>query len=353
MARHLLNLLLVSSLTSTVFSVPSSSISDSLPAFRWNLLATNSAQQFRGLSPVSADIAWVAGTNGTVLRTSNGGQTWQSVGPSDGGNLEFRDVQAFSESKAVILSIGEGNASRIYNTDDGGATWNLAFTNADASAFYDCMAFDTPRHGLAVSDPVDGKFRILETVDGGASWAIVDPAGMPPALSGEFGFAASGTCIATAAERWYLASGGVDPSRIFRSLDGGHNWEVTNSAVAGGDSAGVYSLSFSDARHGIAVGGDYTVPNGTVRTSAWSKDGGVTWHSSDVYPGGYRSGSSWIPGMCPYAIAVGPTGSDMTPDGGKTWKSFDNGTYDSVVCVGHAVCWASGTKGRVAKLVIG
>jgi hypothetical protein len=41
---------------------------------------------------------------------------------------------------------------------------------------------------------------------------------MPPALGGEFGFAASGTCLEAAAGRWYIASGGVDPGRIFEVL---------------------------------------------------------------------------------------------------------------------------------------
>jgi hypothetical protein len=52
------------------------------------------------------------------------------------------------------------------------------------------------------------------------------------------------------------------------------------------------------------------------------------------------------------ALAVGPTGSDFTIDGGRSWHGFDNGTFDIVECVNGYVCWASGSKGRIAKLVI-
>lgn len=67
----------------------------------------------------------------------------------------------------------------MYRTDDGGATWTESFRNTDPRAFYDCLTFFDTRHGLAMSDPVDGKFRILSTKDGGRSWAVLPNEGMP------------------------------------------------------------------------------------------------------------------------------------------------------------------------------
>ncbi|KAK7757499.1 hypothetical protein SLS62_000514 [Diatrype stigma] len=335
-----------------------------LPHLAWHLLPTGSEQQFRGLAPVSDAIAWASGTNGTVLRTTDGGRTWTSVGPvldPDPADLQFRDIQAWSADRAVMLSIGAGALSRIYHTRDGGATWALAFANADEAAFYNCMDFedgdDDEAHGLAVSDPVDGTFRLIETRDGGASWAPVDPsaagASLPAARDGEFGFAASGTCIATQSGRWYVATGGVDPGRVFRSASrSGHQWEevAANSSIRGGASAGVFSVQFRDARHGIAVGGDFEDPSGAVDNAAWSDDGGATWTKAERFPAGYRSGSAWVPGLGGVALAVGPTGSDFTVDGGRTWHAFYNGSFDSVACVQGPVCWASGSQGRIGRL---
>ncbi|KAI1412017.1 oxidoreductase [Hypoxylon sp. FL1857] len=319
----------------------------------WKLLPTGSDARFRGLAPVSDKIAWVSGTSGTVLRSIDGGGTWESVGPKlseQDATLEFRDIEAWSAEKAVILSIGEGNSSRVYVTSDGGTTWTQSFTNQEPTAFYDCIAFENPEHGMAMSDPVDGKIRLIETRDGGASWDIVDSAGMAPALDGESGFAASGTCLATTAGRWYVASGGVNPGRIFRSRDGCH-WDVSNASIAGGEGSGVFSVQFRDAKNGIAVGGNYSAPTGAINNAAWSRDGGVTWTPSTSFPGGYRSGSSWMT-LYSAALAVGPTGSDITLDGGRNWKLFDNGSFDSVECVKGPVCWASGENGRVARLVV-
>lgn len=318
----------------------------------WILTPTGTRQQFRGLAPVSDKIAWVSGTGGTVLRTTDGGTSWASVGPAlsaEDQSLEFRDIQAWTENNAVILSIGESTDSRVYITDDGGKSWTLSFTNSEPAAFYDCLAFESAEHGLALSDPVDGRFRLIETQDGGKSWSIVDPAGIPEAIPGEFGFAASGTCLSTAAGRWYIASGGVDPGRVFRSADG-HDWDVSDSSIAGGAAGGVFSVRFRDATHGLALGGDFEKPTGAADNAAWSSDGGASWTPADKFPSGYRSGSSWIPGFCNVALAVGPTGSDFTRDAGRTWHVFDNGTFDSVECLGKSTCWASGSGGRVARL---
>jgi photosystem II stability/assembly factor-like uncharacterized protein len=320
----------------------------------WELTPPGSSARFRGLSAVSGNVAWASGTLGTVLRTTDGGATWVSVGPPDTSALQFRDIEATSHRHAVILSIGTGTDSRIYVTDDGGASWTLAFQNEDPAAFYDCMAFSTPKRGLALSDPVDGAFRLQETTDGGHTWSLVDPSGMPPALPNEFAFAASGTCLtAGQGQTTYLGSGGGDAPRIFVSKDRGHTWSVTQAPLAVGPSAGVFSVRFRDRHNGIAVGGDFANPTSNLGNAAWSSDGGVTWRPASVLPAGYRSGSDWLPHERDVAVAVGPSGSDVTLDAGRTWSSFDSGSFDSVECAADGACWASGEQGRVARLVVG
>lgn len=317
------------------------------PHLSWHLTDTGVTARFRGLAPVSSSVAWAAGTAGTVLRTADGGRHWASVGPAGAAALEFRDIEAFDARHAVALTIGTGTDSRIYSTSDGGRSWTQTFQNDDPNAFYDCMTFLDPRHGLALSDPVDGKFRILASSDGGRHWAVTSPAGMPAALTGEFAFAASGTCLVSTQGKAYFASGGGATSRIFSSADFGHSWKVVDSPLPSGPSAGIYSLAFADPAHGIAVGGDYVTPDAAPDGSAYLA--GRRWTVSAKVPGAYRSGAAWI-GHGPGALAVGPTGSDISYDGGRTWKAFDTGSFDAVMCAHDGACWASGEQGRVARL---
>jgi photosystem II stability/assembly factor-like uncharacterized protein len=327
------------------------------PSYQWKQTPTGSTAQFRGLSAVSKDVAWVGGTEGQVLRTVDGGKHWQNVSPPGAGALQFRDVEAFDAQRALVLSIGTGEDSRIYRTVNGGKSWTETFRNTDANAFYDCFAFNDHKHGLALSDPVDGKFRIAATSDGGKSWKVQSNAGMPAALTGEFAFAASGTCLVAGPGRtaWF-ASGGGDRPRVFRTVDGGKHWTVADSPMASGEAAGIFSLAFRGPLVGVAVGGDFLKPTEAVKAASVTDDGGRTWKlvAADKAPKGYRSGSHFVPWSPSTVVAVGPSGSDVSFDGGRSWEQFYDGSFDSVECAGHgfqAGCWASGAKGAVARLV--
>ncbi|MEQ0563405.1 oxidoreductase [Amycolatopsis sp. NEAU-NG30] len=313
----------------------------------WELKPTGVTAQFRGLSAVSARVAWVSGTQGTVLRTVDGGPTWASVGPPGTETLQFRDVEAFDADHAVILSIGPGTDSRVYRTDDGGAHWRQTFQNTDAAAFYDCLAFFDPWRGLAMSDPVDGRFRVQATFDGGRSWQPVPDSGFPPALPGEAGFAASGQCLTTSGpfDAW-IATGGGATARVLHSGDGGRHWTASDTLLPSSPSAGVFALAFRTPFQGVAIGGDFANPDAPGPAVALTRDGGRTWTTPGQYPAGYRSGLAWHGGT---VLAVGPGGSDLSRDGGRLWTRFDTGSFDSVDCAPPA-CWASGPGGRVARL---
>ncbi|MDR7276202.1 WD40/YVTN/BNR-like repeat-containing protein [Catenuloplanes atrovinosus] len=318
----------------------------------WSLTPSGSEARLRGLSVVSPRVVWASGSSGTVLRTVDGGRHWSPAGPPGTETLQFRDIEAFDAHHAVALSIGTGADSRVYRTADGGRTWTETFRNPDPAAFYDCLAFTDSRHGLALSDPVDGAFRVLSTSDGGRSWSVLSPARMPAALPGEFAFAASGTClVAGTGGRYWFATGGGSAARVFSSKDHGRSWRVATTPVPSGPSAGIYSLAFRDAAHGVAVGGDYAVPSEAPRGAAVFRDG--RWTAAAVPPGEYRSGAAWVPGRGAGVLAVGPTGSSISRDGGRTWTEFDGGSFDAVDCVAgrHGpVCWASGEAGRLAVL---
>jgi photosystem II stability/assembly factor-like uncharacterized protein len=270
------------------------------------------------------------------------------VGPPGTEALQFRDIEAFDASRAVILSIGTGTDSRVYVTKDGGASWTLGFQNDDPAAFYDCMTFFDKRHGLAMSDPVGGAFRIIATDDGGLSWHVV-PADMPPALPGEAGFAASGQCIVRSGPNdVWLASGGGATARVYHSADRGLHWTVADTPIPSGPTAGIFALAFTDTLHGVAVGGVFDDPLNSPNSIAVTDDGGATWHLAPTQPGEYRSGAFFV--RPKRVIAVGPTGSDISYDLGETWQPLGDGSFDTVDCH-HGACWASGEQGRVSRLV--
>ena len=220
----------------------------------------------------------------------------------------FRDVEAQSADVALALAIGPGEASRIYRTTDGGATWTETFRNTDEAAFYNCMDFyPGGRHGSAVSDSVDGKFRIIGTDDGGRSWEVLPNAGMPD-TTGEFNFAASGDCLVIRGKHAWFGGGGA-AARIFHSTDRGLTWEATDSTIPTGEAAGVFGLAFNNPRQGLAVGGDFAAPDNGVDASAYSAaTPGATAAISASSP---RTRPGWRPRRT--VVTIGESGGTRVP----------------------------------------
>ena len=317
----------------------------------WKSVDVGTDQQFRGLDALDSRHAWVGGSDGGVWKTRNGGRTWKNVSPPRTKGLLFRDVEATDFRHVQVLAIGEGEASRIYRTRNGGKSWKLTFVNHSPKAFYDCMAmWPGGKHGIAMSDPVNGKFRIIATHDRGASWHVVNPDGMPAAKPGEAGFAASGTCLVTAGARQAWLASGVGAARIFHTYNRGRTWTVRASTIPGPELGGVFSLSFRNPHRGLAVGGDLEAQTNGVDMSAFTRNSGRSWRNGGDL-GGYRSGVDWVYHARRMAIAVGPTGTDVTRDGGRTWRTFSHRNFDAVQCTPDGACWASGPEGAVARLV--
>ena len=294
-------------------------------------------------------IAWASGANGTILRTTDGGEHWLKLAvPADAAALDFRDIDAIDDRAVYVLSIGNGDASRIYKTIDAGVTWTLQFTNRDEKAFYDAMAFWDADRGVAFSDSVATRLIVLTTSNGGRSWELVDQKALPPALAGEGAYAASGTNVAVNGTQhvWVATSSG----RVLRSTDGGRSWSVAPTPLATGPSAGPFSIAFRDSTHGVVVGGDYRQEGAAVDNAAVTSDGGRTWQLIKGLSG-FRSVVQYVPRQkAPTIMAVGPSGADLSADDGRTWQAIEGMGFDAFsFAPSGAVGWGVGSEGRIAR----
>lgn len=323
-------------------------------AAQWSQQQSGTTARLRGVSAASSTVAWASGSGGTYARTTDGGASWQSAVMPGASQLDFRDVQAVDATTAYLLSIGPGEASRIYKTTDGGSGWTLQFTNHNPKAFFDAFAFWDARTGIAVSDPVDGKFILIKTNDGGATWKELTYAKLPPAIQGDGAFAASGTCIAVQGKKnvWFGTGGGA-VARIFRSTDAGDTWQAASTPItAGNASSGIFSIAFKDQKNGVIVGGDYRKENETGDNVAITTDGGATWRlAKGPRPSGFRSAVAYVAGSRgQMLVAVGPSGSDYSIDGGASWVSLGSIGFHAVSVAGVDAGWAVGESGRVGKI---
>ncbi len=318
----------------------------------WTPQRSGSTAELRGLAVHDATRAWATGADGTVLRTRDGGRTWQKMAIPGGENLDFRDVEILPNGPVLVLSCGPGELSRIYRTTDDGKTWTLVHTNPDKDGFYDAIAFWDEKHGVVLGDPVARRFVTPLTSDGGLTWAPPPPGSMSEAFPGEGAFAASGTCLSVlegTAQGWFV-TGGARISRVFRTVDRGRSWSsAPNPQPAGNASAGLFSVAFLDAKTGFTVGGNYKEPELAALNGTRSEDGGRTWKPAPVSEFGFFSAVVTVPGASGRLVAVGPTGTAISDNRGLTWRKIDATPLNAVAFSNENTGWAVGPRGTIVR----
>ncbi len=307
----------------------------------------------QAVSAVDENVVWVSGHGGTWARTLDGGATWTAHVMPDADTLQFRDVFALDSERAWLLSAGSGELSRIYRTQDGGDTWELQFLNPEPDGFYDCLEFRDAAHGIVYGDAVDGELRILRTRDGGETWEYTRSLDIPPALAGEGGFAASGTCVALGpAGRAWIGTGAADTARVLATLDDGRTWTAVPAPLPAGEAAGIFTLAFRDSLHGVILGGDLSRPEEHTDNVALTSDGGASWRlAGRPVLAGAVYGAAYVPGSpTPTLVAVGPNGADWSVDEGLTWTSADTVSYWGLDIASPAAGWLVGPDGRIVRI---
>jgi hypothetical protein len=323
---------------------------------QWTIQDAHTKASLRGIHSLGNRVAWASGTNGTVLRTEDGGTNWlPCTTPPNAEKLDFRGIQAFDNKTAIVMSSGTGDASRLYKTTDGCQTWTLVFANPDKDGFWDAIAspaFEPPeksRSLLLLGDPTSAHpfnlWKVRRTETGtwkyerqfGGVWPLpTDPAAR------ETAFAASNSSLVVLLPEdrfrygiWFAGAGGPGGGYFFGEgpkCPQGSGTFCGEKVPVGASSAtsGVFSIAFearpkhlrgfySSRADVVAVGGDYTKPDDASAVAAYSADWGRHWNRAATQPHGYRSAVAYDATNKTW-ITVGPNGTDISTDDGRNWR---------------------------------
>ncbi len=307
------------------------------------LLTPATKISFRGLSAVDDSTVWVSGSGGTVGRSTNGGRTWKWMTIKGFEKVDFRDIEAFDSTRAVVMGVDA--PAYILRTTDGGDSWKVVFENKDKGMFLDAMEFWNEDAGIVIGDPINNKFFIGRTFDGGATWRGIPEKNIPEADSGEACFASSGTNIrAIDLKEAVFISGGLR-SRLFI-----RDKRINLPIVQGKETTGANSIAVKDPKTFIIVGGDFTTKDSTTKNCFITMNEGKSFTAPTVPPHGYRSCVEWL--RKKKWICCGLNGVDYSTDDGRTWTWISKEGFH--VCRkakdGKAVFFAGG-GGKIGKLV--
>lgn len=313
-------------------------------------LTSGNKTSLRGLSVVTDDIAWVSGSNGQIGKTNDGGLTWEWMQPKGYEKLDFRDIEAFSGNRAIVVNAG--SPAYILSTADGGKSWQEVYKNVDSAIFLDGMDFWDSKNGIVFGDPIHNQMQLLKTEDGGQSWKNISENLKAKLAEGEASFAASGTTIKTLnGGKVWIATGGV-VSNIYFSDNYGARWNVFKCPILQGDkSTGPFSMAFINSKKGIVVGGDYLKDKENINNVLLTNDGGKTWRKSSTPVLGFRSGVAYLSDKV--MVATGTSGTDISVDAGINWKNISVSSFNAVQKAKYGkLVLLAGNKGDIYKLDI-
>ncbi len=308
------------------------------------LLTSGTKTSMRGLSVVDDKTIWVSGSNGMVGISTDSGNTWKWTTVKGFEKKEFRDVEAFNDKTAIIMSID--TPAYILKTTDAGENWKVVFEDHTNGMFLDAMEFWNEQNGIVIGDPIGGKFFIAKTFDAGNTWRAVPDMFRPVADSGEACFASSGTNIRQLdkSEPVFI-SGGMSSNVFIRDK------KINIPIIQGKETTGTNSIAVRNSKIMMMVGGDFMTTDSTTKNCVFTNDGCKTWHFPTIPPHGYRSCVEWLEKQ--NWITCGLNGVDYTTDDGKTftWISKDGYHVCRKAKNGTAVYFAGG-GGRIGKLIL-
>lgn len=332
-----------------LFSLPFSPFAQRKEIPKLQVLTSGTKTSLRGLSVVNDEVVWVSGSNGTVGKTTDGGKNWKWFSVKGFEKTEFRDIEGFDATTAVIMAVGE--PAYILRTVDGGESWKVVYENKTKGMFLDAMEFWNEQSGIVIGDPIDKKFFVIRTFDGGKTWEGIPEVNRPPADSGEACFAASGTNVrALDNDEAVFVSGGVSSSIFIRDQ------KIKLPIIQGEETTGANSIAVWNRykRKGgdqlVVVGGDFQKPDSDSLNCCYSTNRGKTWKSPKTPPHGYRSCVEYLDPKI--LVSCGLNGVDYSIDNANTWKWISKESFHvcRIAKIGRTV-YLAGNNGKIGKLV--
>lgn len=286
---------------------------------RVELLHEGTKSSLRGLSVVSDDVIWCSGSNGMIGKSVNGGVSVRWIQVKGYEKRDFRDIEAFDSSTALIMAVAE--PAVILKTSDGGLSWRKVFEDTTTGMFLDAMDFDG-KNGVVVGDPIQDKVFLAETSDFGETWQVVKKKSNCTTMAlGEAFFASSGSNVIMnkskkKSQEFIYVSGGLS-SRLFFGKSC-----MPLPLQSGKNSTGANAIDISPSgKTGIIVGGDFSNDKLSDSSSVLiSFDNGVQLSFPQTPLNGYKSSVSFISEK--NVVACGTSGVDFSADHGLNWKKI-------------------------------
>lgn len=254
----------------------------------WFFQSSGVDRILRSIHFIDANQGWIVGDAGTILTTSSSGGSWT--------NRSFVTVQNLLSVQFVNAQEGlvVGTRGLIIKTTDGGLSWNSLTSGVNLNLR--AVHYIDKTTAIAVGD----SLTIFRTTDGGTSWRNRRPAGLPSTILGR-------SLLAV-----YFSSPTIgftvgEAGMFFKSTDGGETW-TRQTSFTGGELRSIY---FVDQAIGWSAGKSGVIFKTTNSGASWGALSSGT--NQDLNSAAFSNTSQGI------VVASGGV-ILITRDGGTSWS---------------------------------
>jgi photosystem II stability/assembly factor-like uncharacterized protein len=302
-----------------------------------------------GLSVCEDGTIWISGTNATIMRSTDGGENWESFHYEKADTLQFRDISAIRKDSVVILSAGEGPASQIlsFSINSG---WSQQFQMENAAGFLDAIEHWENDKAIAYGDSFDSLLYLLQYDQQLSKWNRM--INLPSALDNEGGFASSGTNIATYGKgEAIIGTGAASEARLLSTKDYGESWGVETTPMINGDFAGITSVRIGK-KYQLIVGGNLADTSNQAKKVYIREKSESEWEALpiDYSKGAYYGGDLLEHENSFKVIACGPHGADLYDSRSKKWFRVSEDEYWSCKFIKPDLALFLGREGNLLRL---
>ena len=200
---------------------------------QWSQQTTPAGGWYEGIHFVNANIGWAVGWDGLIIKTTDGGQTWNTQTSGTPENLQ--EVYFIDQNNGWVIGDWNNLGNTLLKTTNGGSTWQLTDPDLTTKRYYEDIQFVGSSNGWIVG----ASCKILHTTDGGLNWTNQSVGTTTPTLQAVF--------FINTTTGWVAS----DDGRIWKTTDSGANWVLQSTPTATlGDA--LFDIFFVDANKGWA-----------------------------------------------------------------------------------------------------
>src|SRR5574338_1187591 len=210
----------------------------------WTISETNTTTLLLKVQSFNGQIVIVTGYDGIILRSSDGGETFEQIPSGVGSGIDLWGVQMLNDTLGWIC----GMNNTLLKTTDAGLSWKAV--NAGLNVHYWSLNFLNENYGMIAC----GGGKVLKTTDGGNRWTQTQAGDTRDLYT-----------IDVMDSLHIVAAGGSFGKNVYSS-DGGTSWtENTNLPY----SAGANWIYFIDTDTGYVTGNSLYLRKTTNRGQSW------------------------------------------------------------------------------------